>query len=118
MVLLATAAACGGDDDAIAVDAAPPDAAPELTIGDICLLLTDVTCTRDAECFDFFELPCDESYFRFCCADDGICQVVNGVTRPEVDECIRALEQATCEEIDTDFPEPCVGITSRDGPPG
>jgi hypothetical protein len=50
--------------------------------------------------------------------DHDSCEVVNGVTRADVDACIAALETATCEEIDTDFPEACVGITSRDGPPG
>ena len=96
-------------------DAAPPDSAVILTIGDICRRLTDVTCRRDAECFDFFESPCEDSYFQYCCVDDGICDLVNGVVLGEVDECIRALERATCDEIETDFPEPCAGITSRDG---
>jgi len=86
-------------------------------IGDICIALTDVTCTRDAECFDFFDLPCDESYYKFCCVDDGLCDLVNGVSRGQVDACIAALEAATCDEIESDFPGECVGITSRDGPP-
>lgn len=119
MIVLATAFACGGDDDATsAADAAPPDAARELAIGDICLLLTDVICTRDAECFDFFELPCDDSYYRWCCEDNESCEFINGVTQADVDACITALEQATCEEIDSDFPQACVGITSTGGPPG
>ena len=112
--VLALGVGCGGEDEA------PPDAMPRpdaaiLTIGDICSLLTDVTCRRDAECFDFFDLPCDESYFRYCCSDDGICDIVNGVTLEEVRVCETALEEATCSEIDNDFPASCVGITSQGG---
>ena len=113
------AAACGGSEatpDAAPVG--PPDASAILTIGDICVALTDVTCRRDAECFDFFAPPCDQSYYEFCCMDDGICAVVNGVIREEVDTCIAALEVATCDEIESDFPSECVGITSQDGPTG
>jgi hypothetical protein len=115
---LLVAGACGGSDARPdASPPGPPDASAVLTIGDICISLTDVTCTRDAECFDFFDPPCDQSYYAFCCVDDGICDVVNGVTAQEVQVCISALQAATCEEIESSFPEDCVGITSRDGLP-
>lgn len=109
--------ACGGSESTPdAAPAGPPDASAILTIGDICVALTDVTCRRDAECFDFFDPPCDQSYYQFCCVSDGICAVVNGASREDVDACIAALEGATCDEIESDFPAECVGITSRDGP--
>jgi len=116
--LMLGAAACGGSEatpDAAPVG--PPDASAISTIGEICLALTDVTCSRDAECFDFFDLPCDQSYYQFCCVDDGRCDLANGVSRQQVDACVAALEAATCDEIELDFPRECVGITSRGGLP-
>jgi hypothetical protein len=115
MVAALLGIACGGSDGSMGADAAPPDVSEPLTIGAICTALTEVTCARDAECFDFFELPCDQSYYQFCCVDDRICDFVNGVNAEEVDRCTTALEQATCQEIDSDFPAECRGITSPDG---
>jgi hypothetical protein len=57
----------------------------------------------------------DQSYYEFCCVDDGICDLVNGVNAEEVVQCAMALEQATCSEIESDFPSECRGITSPDG---
>jgi hypothetical protein len=92
-------------------DAAPPDAAV-LTIGEICDLLTPVTCESDAECFDFYPLPCSESFRDDCCEDKGSCSLVNGVLLEQVMACIAAMESATCEEIDQEFPESCRNIVS------
>ena len=108
--LFASAFGCGSSSSSRA-DAAPPDAAV-LTIGEICDLLTPVTCERDAECFDFFPSPCAESFRDACCEGDGSCSVINGVLLDQVMACIAAMESATCDEIENDFPEPCRSITS------
>jgi len=108
--LLASAFGCG-DGSSSSPDAAPPDAAP-LTIGEICDLLTPVTCERDAECFDSFPLPCPESFREACCEGDGSCSLINGVRIDQVMDCIAAMDSITCEDIETNFPEPCNSITS------
>lgn len=98
----------------MATDASVADAAI-LAIGDICETLAPVACARDAECFDSFEPPCDQSFLRACCQDDGICDLVNGVASAQLEECVNALMDASCEEIENEFPPPCTGITSPDG---
>lgn len=101
--------ACAGQGDET-VDAAPPDAAP-LTIGDICRLLTPATCERDAECFQGLPPPCAESLYQRCCGEAGTCDQVNGVTKERVDDCITAIYEGTCAELE-ELPVPCREIAA------
>lgn len=101
--------ACSNDELDATIDASPPDAG-SLTIADICVMLTPVTCERDAECFQSLDPPCAESFYFRCCERFDSCDRVNGVSSQRVDECIAAMESATCDEIENDFPESCAHI--------
>jgi hypothetical protein len=101
--------ACSDDDPAARLDASPPDAA-SLTIGEICVMLTPVTCARDSECFQSFDPPCADSFYRRCCERFDSCEHTNGVSADQVAACIAGMESATCDEIENEFPQPCVDI--------
>lgn len=98
--------ACAGQSDKRdAGEADLPDAAP-LTIGDICRLLTPATCERDAECFQDLPPPCEDSLMERCCGEAGTCDEINGVTHDRVEDCIAAIEEGTCAELE-ELPVPC-----------
>jgi hypothetical protein len=96
--------ACTGEGEET-LDAAPPDAAP-LTIGDICRLVAPATCERDAECFQDLPPPCEEALFQRCCGDARTCDEINGVTQERVNDCIAAIYEGTCTELE-ELPVPC-----------
>jgi len=102
-------AACGSGSRSDA-DASTPDA-ESLTIGEICDLLTPITCMRDAECFNSYPDPCSVSFREDCCEEDNSCPLMNGITVIQVDNCIAALSAATCDEIVDEFPASCRDIT-------
>jgi hypothetical protein len=109
--------ACGGGDGeqedsgvGAIVDATPP-----LTIGEICELLAPSSCERDAECLQSLPPPCEESLIERCCGQSGTCALVNGVTHERVQECIAAIYEATCAELEEGVPPPCTRISNPDG---
>lgn len=108
-VLTCLLLACSNDEPDGTIDASRSDAGP-LTIAEICVMLTPVTCERDAECFQSLDPPCPETFYFRCCERFDSCDRVNGVSRERVEGCIAAMESATCSEIENDFPEPCAHI--------
>lgn len=106
--------ACGGqNEDFDAGPAEVADAAP-LTIGDICHLLAPATCERDAECFQELPPPCEESLIERCCGEASTCDQINGVTKERVDDCISAIYEETCAELE-ELPVPCREIAAPMG---
>ena len=116
VLLCLSVSACGGESDADdPADAGESDAAAPFTIGDICRLLAPATCERDAECFQSLPPPCEASLMERCCGEAGTCDQVNGVTPDRVEECISAIYEATCPELE-ELPAPCERIAAPGGP--
>lgn len=85
----------------------------QLRASEACTQFAEHACAKANSCGFLNGHPiaeCESDMVWACCAEDGTCDELTGITQGELNTCVEDLEAFTCEEAANAWPTSCLTI--------